>query len=89
MLFLIGKNQALCGLLAELCPIPSSTTNLGECEHDTPHLALVSKTIFSDDFQFGIPGAGLVSLLRHEQRQAHAQWPECTNKRADSKAERC
>jgi hypothetical protein len=27
-------------------------------------------------------------MLRHEQRQALAQWPEATNKRADSKAER-
>lgn len=71
-----------------MVPIPSSTTNLRECEHDTPHLALIAKTIFSDNLQLRISEMELVSLLRHEQRHALAQWPECTNNRADSKAER-
>lgn len=70
-----------------MVPIPSSTTDLRECEHDTPHLALIAKAIFPDNLEFRISEMELVSLLRHEQRHALAQWPECTNNRADSKAE--
>jgi hypothetical protein len=35
--------------------IPSSTTNLREGELDTPDFTLVSETVFTDEFQFGIP----------------------------------
>lgn len=66
--------------------IPSSTTNLRQGEHDTPHLALVAETIFANNFQLRITNVGLVGVLRHEQRQAHAQWPESTDRRADSNA---
>ena len=34
--------------------IPSSTTDLGEGELDTPHFALVAEAVFTDDLQFGI-----------------------------------
>lgn len=33
---------------------PGSTTDLGQCEHDTPHFTLVAKAIFADDLQFRI-----------------------------------
>jgi hypothetical protein len=36
--------------------IPSSTTNLGEGELDTPHLTLVAETVFADNLQFGVTG---------------------------------
>ncbi len=67
---------------------PGSTTNLGQSEHDTPDFALVAKAIFADDFQLGVPAIDQSLILRHEQSQAHAQWPGDTNRRADSKAER-
>ena len=67
--------------------IPGSTTDLGEGEHDTPHLTLIPETILADDLKFRVPVAGrLVRSHRHEQRQARAQWPGDTNKRAASKA---
>jgi hypothetical protein len=34
--------------------IPGSTTDLGEGEHDAPHLTLVAETIFADKLQFGV-----------------------------------
>ena len=34
--------------------IPGSTTNLGQGEHNTPHLTLVAETIFANDLQFGV-----------------------------------
>jgi hypothetical protein len=39
----------------EICPIPSSTTNLGEGELDTPDLTLVAETVLSNELQFGVP----------------------------------
>jgi hypothetical protein len=36
--------------------VPSSTTNLRECELDTPHLTLVAETVFADNLQFGVTG---------------------------------
>lgn len=33
---------------------PGSTTDLGQGEHDTPHLALVAKAIFADNLQLRI-----------------------------------
>lgn len=67
--------------------VPGSTTNLGKGEHNTPHLALVAEAIFADNLQFCISDrSGQWDCLRHKQRQAHAQWPGNTDKRADSKA---
>ena len=34
--------------------IPSSTTNLGEGELDTPDLTLVAETVLADSLQFGV-----------------------------------
>lgn len=34
--------------------LPSGTTDLRQGKHDTPHLTLVAKTIFADDFQLGV-----------------------------------
>lgn len=34
--------------------VPSSTSNLGESQLDTPDLSLVAETIFTDNLQFGI-----------------------------------
>lgn len=34
--------------------IPSSTTNLGESELDTPDLTLVAETVLADSLQFGV-----------------------------------
>jgi len=34
--------------------LPSGTTDLGEGEHDTPHLTLVAETIFANDLQLGV-----------------------------------
>jgi len=34
--------------------VPSSTSNLGQSELDTPDLSLVSQTIFTDDLEFGV-----------------------------------
>ena len=42
--------------------LPSSTTNLGEGEHNAPHLALVTKTIFTDDLEFRVPATGVNSF---------------------------
>lgn len=39
--------------------IPGSTTDLGEGEHDAPHLTLVTKTIFADDLEFRVPAIGV------------------------------
>ena len=41
--------------------IPGSTTDLGQGEHDAPHLTFVAETIFADNLQFRIPGEGSVS----------------------------
>lgn len=66
---------------------PSSATNFGKGEHDTPHLTLVAKSIFADDLQLGISDQKCQWVcLRLKQRQAHAQWPGNTDRRADSKA---
>ena len=37
--------------------VPSSTTDLGESEHNAPHFTLVTKTIFPYDLEFGVPEA--------------------------------
>lgn len=34
--------------------LPGSTSDLGEGELDTPHLALVAQTVLADDLQFGV-----------------------------------
>lgn len=34
--------------------LPSSTTNFGQGELDTPDLTLVAQTVFTDDLQFGV-----------------------------------
>ena len=56
--------------------IPGGTTDLGEREHDAPHLALVLETIFADNFQLRVAVARLEDL-RRKQRPARAQWPGC------------
>ena len=70
--------------------VPSRTTNLGESEHDTPHLTLVAETIFADNLQLGVAVTFIVrrmiSDMKH--RQASAQWPGYTYRRADSNAVR-
>jgi hypothetical protein len=67
--------------------IPGGTTNLGQSEEDTPDLTLVPQTIFAHSLQFRVPMKRIsVNDLRHEQRQAHVQWPGTTYKRALSKA---
>ena len=66
---------------------PGSTANLRESEHNAPHLTLVPQAIFADYLQFRIPGDPTsAGCLRLQQRQAHAQWPGSTDRRADSKA---
>lgn len=41
--------------LQRYCPhVPSSTTNLGQGELDTPDLTLVAQTVFSDNLQFRV-----------------------------------
>ena len=71
--------------LKRLC-IPGSTANFGESEQHAPHLTLVSQAIFANGLQLRVPELGSVMDKRHEQRQAHAQWPGITYKRALSKA---
>jgi len=72
--------------------LPSSTTDLGQGELNTPDLTLVAQTVFADDLQFGVARfrQGMMldkGYLRHKQReQAHAQWPGYTYRRADSNA---
>lgn len=67
--------------------IPSSTTDLGQSQHDTPDLTLVAETIFADELQLRVAVESLsVIIRRHGHRQAAAQWPGCTNRRADSNA---
>lgn len=39
--------------------LPSSTTDFGEGEHDTPHLPLVAKTIFAHNLELGISSLGV------------------------------
>jgi hypothetical protein len=45
--------------MAKVISIPSSTTNLGKGELNTPHLTLVAKTVLADDLQFGVTIEGL------------------------------
>lgn len=69
--------------------IPSSTSNLGQGKLNTPDFALVAEAIFANNFQFGVTSEGIMLgylTQRHKQRQATAQWPEDTNRRADSYA---
>jgi len=68
------------------CRIPSSTTNLGEGQLDTPDLTLVAQTIFANNLQLRVTVELLVfEIQRLEQRQAHASVAEDnTNRRADS-----
>ena len=70
--------------------IPGGTTNLGEGEHDTPHLTLVAKTIFSDELQLSVPvKAMLDGDLRHEaENQLLLSGRDRSYKRADSKGRR-
>ena len=72
--------------------LPSSTTNLGQSELDTPDFTLVAQTVFTDNLQFrvSVPSAqnvrqGDISDMKHSQ--ASAQWPGYeTYRRADSNA---
>jgi len=70
--------------------IPSSTTNLGEGEHDAPHLTLVAETILSDELQLSVPvKAMLDGDLRHEaENQLLLSGRDRSYKRADSKGRR-
>jgi hypothetical protein len=43
--------------LATVKNLPGSTTNLGEGEADTPHLALVAEAILANELQLGITGS--------------------------------
>jgi len=57
--------------------IPSSTTDFGKGEHNAPHLALVTETIFTDDLELGIPVVRVLEdVHRLEQRQARASVAE-------------
>ena len=39
--------------------IPGSTTDLGEGEHNAPHLTLVTKTIFANNLELRVPAIGV------------------------------
>lgn len=66
--------------------IPSSTTDLGESEHNAPHFALVTKSIFANNLKFRVPGIESIQIRRHEQSKLLLQWPGNTDRRAASKA---
>lgn len=42
--------------------IPSSTTNLGKGELDTPDLTLVAETVLADSLQFGVTIEGMLGI---------------------------
>lgn len=54
-----GQIIRLSNSMAKVISIPSSTTNLGKGELDTPHLTLVAKTVLADGLQFGVTIEGL------------------------------
>jgi hypothetical protein len=68
--------------------LPSSTTDLGQGELDTPDLTLVAQAILADHLQLGVTvwdcGVRRLQSPRLKQRQATAHWPGNTNRRADS-----
>ena len=43
--------------------LPSSTTDLGEGELHTPHLALVAESVFADDLQLGVTVSSVRRLM--------------------------
>jgi hypothetical protein len=47
--------------------VPGSTTNLGERQLHTPHLALVAESIFADELQLSIPNYLLTRSPRHKR----------------------
>jgi len=69
--------------------IPGSTTDLGEGEHDAPHLTLVAETKLADELQFSVPERIMLIKGTNDlgREPAHAQWSEIvvSYKRADSK----
>lgn len=67
--------------------LPGSTTDLGQSELDTPDLTLVLQTILANELQLGVTTQWMsVGMhLRRKQRQAAAQWPVNTDRRAASK----
>jgi hypothetical protein len=47
-------------LVIKVMSIPSSTTNLGKSELDTPDLTLVAETVLADSLQFGVTIEGML-----------------------------
>jgi len=60
----ISFEETLGVLLVEGKKLTGSTTNLGQSQGDTPHLALVAETIFADNLQLGVETSGLEGSTR-------------------------
>ena len=56
--------------------VPGRTTDLGEGEHDTPHLTLVAEAIFADSLQLGVTVdvLGTVDLSGASSRSVAIVW---------------
>jgi len=63
-------------LSSELGDVPGRTTNLGEGEHDAPHLALVAEAVFADSLQLGVTVdlLGTVDLSGASSRPVAMVW---------------
>lgn len=67
--------------------LPSSTTDLGQGQTDTPDLTLVLEAILANELKLRVTIIISVSFghKRLKQRQALVHWPVNTDSRADSK----
>lgn len=68
--------------------LPGSTSDLGEGELDTPHLALVAQTVLADDLQFGVTVQPLLDTRYTAQHEAGSLIMGYTHRRAASKGRR-
>lgn len=67
--------------------LPSSTTNLGEGELNTPDLTLVAETVFADNLQLGVAGRWVRTMALSGDKLALIG-QENAYRRADSKGRR-
>jgi len=49
--------------------VPSCTTDLGEGEHDAPHLTLVAETIFANSLQFSVAAHDVNAMNQRLERR--------------------
>jgi len=63
----VTLEKALGVLLVKSQERTSSTTDLGECELDAPHFALVAKTILANELELSVPVPPLTRCPRHKR----------------------